>query len=360
MPAAGSDGDGRLYLREIAVIAVPESESKEVSDLSSVVVLSEKVKDGVLSWDAPAGRWHVMRFVCMNNGQQLIVASPNSKGPLIDFLDPAATKMHFQHILDKIGITRENAKKFGLAYLAVESMELAEGIQWTDGFRADFQRWAGYDPIPYLPILAGWTLGGKELSDRLIYDYRKAISEQLIFSHYVTANELLDQYGIDLSGEAGGPGPPIWNSCPVDALKALGNVDIPQGEFWIRHRNMFLVKEISSASHIYGKKLVDAEGFTTWRRWKDGPGVLNYSLDRAFCEGLNRITYRLRTPGSRVSWAFLPRRGRYQPQVTWWPMARPFMDYGPLLLYAATGSIHCRCLLLLRRPGAQFLAGLRR
>ena len=97
-------------------------------------------------------------------------------------------------------------------------------------------------------------------------------------------------------------GAPIWISCPVDALKALGNVDIHQVEFWIRHRNMFLIKKISGASHIYGKKLVDAVNFTTWRRWKDGPGVLKYSLDRAFCEGLNRTPImasptRCRKPG---------------------------------------------------------------
>jgi len=325
----GADGKP-LYLREIAVLAFPDSESKEIEDLRSVWNLSAQFKDGVLSWDAPAGRWRVMRFVCLNNGQQLIVASPNSKGPLIDFLNPAATKMHFQHILDRIGITPQNAKEVGLAYLAVESMELADGIQWTENFRADFERWVGYDPTPYLPVLAGWTIGGKDVSERFLYDYRKAVSEQLIFSHYVTANQLLDKYGIALSGEAGGPGPPIWNSCPVDALKALGNVDIPQGEFWIRHRNMFLVKEISSAAHIYGKPLVDAESFTTWRRWKDGPGVLKYSVDRAFCEGLNRITYHgfAHSPPE----AGLPGRAYHagvdiNPNVTWWPMARPFMDY---------------------------------
>ena len=325
------DADGKpRYSREIAVLAVPDNDSKTIPDVSAVRLLSGHVNDGVLEWNAPAGRWIIMRFVCLNNGQQLIVPSPNSKGPLIDFLDPAATRMHFQYILDKLGITPENSRELGLAFLAVESMELAEGIQWTDGFSEDFERWAGYDVTPYLPVLAGWTIGSRELSDRFLYDYHKAISEQLIFSHYVTANELLDTYGIELSGEAGGPGPPIWNSCPVDALKALGNLDIPQGEFWIRHRNMFLIKEISSASHIYGKNLVDAESFTTWRRWKDGPGVLKYSLDRAFCEGLNRITYHgfAHTPPE----AGFPGRSYHagvdiNPNVTWWPMARPFMDY---------------------------------
>ncbi len=330
-PNCPVDADGKpVYSREIAVLAVPDNEAKAIPERESVIVLSDRVKDGVLAWDAPAGRWQVLRFVCLNNGQQLIVPSPNSKGPLIDFLDPAATRMHFQYILDKLGITPENSKDFGLAFLAVESMELAEGIQWSDGFAADFQRWAGYDVTPWLPILAGWTIGGKEQSERFLYDYHKAVSEQLIFSHYITGNELLEPYGIALSGEAGGPGPPIWNSCPVDALKALGNVDIPQGEFWIRHRNMFLIKEIASAAHIYGKPYVDAESFTTWRRWKDGPGVLKYALDRAFCEGLNRITYHgfSHTPPE----AGIPGRAYHagvdiNPNVTWWPMARPFMDY---------------------------------
>lgn len=72
-----------------------------------------------------------------------------------------------------------------------------------------------------------------------------------------------------------GPGSPFWDTNPVDALKALGNVGIPRGEFWLGNpRNLFLVKEIASAAHIYGKPYVDAESWTTWRRWRDGPFTL--------------------------------------------------------------------------------------
>ena len=130
--------------------------------------------------------------------------------------------------------------------------------------------------------------------------------------------------------EAGGPGPPIWNTCPVDALKALGAVDIPRGEFWIRHRNMFLIKEIASAAHVYGKPIVDAESFTTWRRWMDSPFVVKPYADRAFCEGLNRITYHgfSHSPPE----AGYPGRTYHagydlNPRITWWSKARPFLDY---------------------------------
>ena len=156
--------------------------------------------------------------------------------------------------------------------------------------------------------------------------------------------------------EAGGPGPPIWNTCPVDALKALGNVTIPRGEFWIKHRNMFLVKEISSASHIYGKKDVDAESLTTWRRWKDSPFDMKKHVDRAFCEGLNFVTFcnfASTRPRRRTAGTLIPCRLRFQSRnhmvgevaaVHGLPLA--------LQLYASAGTVRRRCLCLLWRRGA--------
>jgi len=127
--------------------------------------------------------------------------------------------------------------------------------------------------LPLLPALVDWDLPGG--NESFLYDFTRTVSDQLIFSHYTTGSAFLADYGMDLVAEAGGPGPPIWDSCPVDALKALGNVSVPRGEFWVRNRhNIFLVKEVASASHIYGLDIVDAESFTTWRRWKDAPHAL--------------------------------------------------------------------------------------
>jgi hypothetical protein len=180
-------------------------------------------------------------------------------------------------------------------------------------------------------VLTGWTVKDKDTSDRFIYDYKKTISDLLIFSHYTTGSQVCAEYGLQLAGEAGGPGPPIWDTCPVDALKALGNVDIPRGEFWIKNRhNIFLVKEIASASHIYGKKYVDAESWTTWLRWQNSPLVLKQLVDRAFCEGLNRITYHVFAHSPEE--AGFPGRAYHagvdlNPREVWWPKVRPFMDY---------------------------------
>jgi hypothetical protein len=324
----GDDGLPRWWL-EVAVLAWPDSPDKTIADPAQVVNLTDRVKDGELRWTAPAGTWQVARFVCSNNGQQLIAASPNSMGPFIDFLDPEATRFHFEFIIHKLGLNK-GGDPGPLKYLEVDSMELHPGIQWTPKFPEWFKQHHGYDPIAWLPSLADWTITDKETSARFQYDYRKTVSDLLIFSHYTTGSEVCAEYGLGLAGEAGGPGPPIWNTCPVDALKALGNVTIPRGEFWIKHRNIFLVKEIASAAHIYGKPCVDAEAWTTWRRWNNSPYLMKQHVDRAFCEGLNRITYH----GFSHSPPQFGYPGRtyhagadINPRVVWWEKARPFMDY---------------------------------
>ncbi len=322
-----ADGSPQFH-REVAVLAVPKNDQKKIAGLSAVVNLTERLKDGRLSWPVPEGEWVILRFVCSNNGQRLIVPSPNSDGLHIDFLEPSATQRHLQHILDRLGITPMNAAEVGLDWLEFDSMELHEGIPWTDRFLEYFVKWCGYSPMPYLPILAGWKIEGA--TDAFLYDHRQALSEQLIFSHYAGGRDFLKRYGIQLVAEAGGPGPPIATSCSVDALKALGNVSVPRGEFWNRHRNMFLIKEISSAAHIYGLRFVDAEAFTTWRRWMDGPFEMKRLADRALCEGLNRFTYHTfaHSPPKEglPGWAYHA-GSDINPRITWWEQSRPFHDY---------------------------------
>jgi len=317
-----------IFYKEVAILAIPYQKEKNIENTSEIIDLSDKLYDGYITVDLPEGNWMIMRFICSNNGQTLIVPSPKSNGLFIDFLDPQSTRKHLKHILDRLGIKPEDNSESVLAYIEFDSMELAEGIPWTDSMPDIFKKGRGYDLIKYLPLLAGWTMDGE--SERFTYDWKKTLSDQLIFSHYTTGRKFLEEYNIDLIAEAGGPGPPTWSTCPVDALKALGNVSVPRGEFWVRHRNMFLIKEIASASHIYGKKIVDAESFTTWRRWKDSPYDLKKLVDRAFCEGLNCVTFH--TFASTSPKDGLPGRTYHAGSDinhanTWWNKSKPFMDY---------------------------------
>ena len=317
-----------LFFKEVALLAIPYNEEKKIDNTIEIIDLSEEFADGHIEVDLPEGDWILLRFICSNNGQRLIVPSPKSGGLFIDFLDPEATRKHLKQFMDRLGIDPGEDSEGGLAYLEFDSMELAEGIPWTDSMPGIFKNLRGYDLLKYLPVLAGWSI--HEETERFLYDWKKTISDQLIFSHYNTGRKFLEEYDIDLVAEAGGPGPPTWNTCPVDALKALGNVTVPRGEFWVRHRSIFLVKEISSASHIYGRNVVDAESFTTWRRWKDSPNDLKKIVDRAFCEGLNYVTFH--TFASTNPEDGLPGRTYHagsdiNTANTWWNKSKPFMDY---------------------------------
>ena len=318
-----------LFYKEVAVMAVRERPDRKLVDPSDVVILDEHFDGTTLEWDVPVGSWTVLRYVVSNTGQRLIVPSPNSDGLFIDFFDPKATERHLGHILDRLGITKENAAQAGLGYLEFDSMELDEATPWTDAMDSLFQAHHGYDVHRFLPAFSGWEL--PEGNDAFLYDFRKTVSDQLILSHYTTGRDFLAQYGVDLVAEAGGPGPPIWDSCPVDALKALGNVSIPRGEFWVRNQyNIFLIKEVASASHIYGLGTVDAESFTTWRRWKDSPHALKPWVDRAFTEGLNAITFHT-FANTRPEFGFPGRAYHagvdFNPTTTWWEQSKPFVDY---------------------------------
>lgn len=328
------DAHGRpIYLREVAVLAVPHDKSKSLADLNQVVDLTKRIEaDGKLRWEVPVGDWDILRFVCANHGQQLIVPSPKSGGPMIDFFDPRATEFHLHHIVSTIlqELGRTSFEGTSFKTLEFDSMELDGFTPWNEIMAAEFQRRAGYPVLRFLPVLAGWKLADQQVQEQFLYDWRKVVSDLLIDSHYAAARKLLAAYGLKLIAEAGGPGPPIWESNPVDGIKALGAVDIPRGECWIRHRGIFLVKEIASAAHVYDKRLVDAEAFTTWRRWIDGPLNHKRLADRALGEGLN--CFSLHTFASSPPEAGLPGWAYHagtdiNPSATWWPMAGALMDY---------------------------------
>ncbi len=328
------DAQGRpAYLREVAVLAVPHDKAKTLADVNQVIDLTKMMDPaGKVRWKVPAGDWDILRFVCMNHGQRLIVPSPNSDGPMIDFFDPRATEFHLQHILSTIlkELGRESFEGTSFKTLEFDSMELDGFTPWNGNMAAEFERRVGYPVIRFLPVLAGWKLKDGAAGQQFLYDWRKFVSDLLIDSHYVTGRKFLAPHGVKLIAESGGPGPPIWDSNPVDGIKALGAVDIPRGEFWNRHRGIFLVKEIASAAHVYDKRLVDAESFTTWRRWVDGPLNHKRLADRALCEGLNCFSFH--TFASSPPEAGLPGWAYHagtdvNPSATWWPMAGGLMDY---------------------------------
>lgn len=324
--------DGRpAYWRTVAVQASPAAHDAQLAP-DAIVDLTDRVDgEGKLLWDAPPGSWTIRWFVFANTGQRLIVPSPNANGLQIDFFDADDSRAYFDHVLGRLESALGPLESTALQYLEVDSLEL-EGDRlgaWTEDILEKFRARYHYDATPWLSLLMN-PARADEQGRRFLHDWTRLVSDLMIENHYRLGNEMLRERGLFLAAEAGGPGPPIWNSCPVDALGALGAVGLMRGEFWPKHRSMYNVKQIASAAHTYGHTIVDAEAFTSWRHWRDQPYYLKLLADQAFIDGLNHITFHTAPHGGSETGlpGFAYHAGTHiGPNLVWWPMAKPFIDY---------------------------------
>lgn len=310
------------HFEEVAVLAVPDQSGKSLAGPGNELRLDRFLApDGRLTWSVPAGRWTILRFICNNTGEKLKCPSPNSSGLLIDHLSREGTEAHLKHMLERLLTGR---KDFGpLKVLMLDSYEVEPANDWTPGFLEEFRKRRGYDPVPWLPALAGWTIGDRQLSGRFLHDYHKTVGDLIVDEHFVRSRGILNSHGLRLLAEAGHGG-----SARVDPLKALGAADIPMGEFW-NHRKNWVTKEAASAANIYGKKLVNAESFTGWQNWQDGPANYKRLLDIALCAGLNQVTFHTfaHNPPAAGKPGFAYHAGEhFNVNSTWWPFAGPMLE----------------------------------
>ena len=330
----GADGLP-VFRGEVAVLATPAGDSTLTG--GEIIDISDKMQpDGTLQWEVPEGTWEVTRYVYTNTGQPMIAHTPNSKGPMLDHFNPEATEMHIRYFADKLQEKVGSFEDKAFRYLYTDSYEV-RGDLWTPRLVELFEQRIGYSLIPYLPALQGKIVKDFETTERFLFDYKKLLSDLIIEGHYAKAAEVCRDYGLLFSAEAGGPGPPVHN-CPFESIKSSGALDIPRGEFWHNRKDrpgrdadqVQVIKGIACASHLYNRKYVEAEAFTSTQLWQEGPGDLKPTVDRFFCEGLNRIVFHTwpHTPeeAGKPGWHYAFGTVMNETRI-WWPMASAFMDY---------------------------------
>jgi len=304
-------------------------------DPVAIVDLSGRLQPGgTLTWDVPAGEWTILRTGYTITGAKVSCSTRGGEGPEMDWLDARAMGLHFKSMAEVLLADSAPFVGKSLKYLHDDSWEV--GLpNWTRDFLAEFRKHRGYDARIYLPVLAGHVVGSPEISDRFLYDLRKTIADCLAQNHYARFAELAHARGLSIHPEAGGP---CWPKVvPMDALKNLGHCDIPMGEFWQsehwhegKNQNTN-GKQTSTAAHIYGKRWVMAEAFTSiGPQWEEGPADLKPTADIAFCEGINRFVQHTAT-------STRPEDGKpgyeyfagthFNPNITWWEQAGAWTTY---------------------------------
>ncbi|WP_263380512.1 glycosyl hydrolase [Granulicella paludicola] len=309
------------------------SEDKTMADtsLAEVVNVSSNVDaSGTLTWDAPAGNWEVLRIGYTDSGAKVSTASGAWQGLAIDYMSREAFDAYWDHTVEPL---MQAAKPFhSLKYLATDSWELG-GTNWTKEFATEFKQRRGYDPVPWLPVVAGRFVGDREQSERFLADLRRTVADLVVSNHYDVFAEHAAKYGLGVQAESGGP-----HGAPIDALETFRHAAVPQSEFWSQnpHRatdpDRFFTKEAASAANIYGQHYIAQEGETSiGPQWSESLATdLKPSFDMAITEGMNRLVWHEFTSSPAATG--LPGQEYFagthlNPKVTWWNAGSAFFTY---------------------------------
>jgi hypothetical protein len=307
-------------------------ESGEVSasspiDPSTVINLTSLLmSDGSIEWKVPVGNWTIMRFGYSLTGAKNRPAVPAGSGYEVDKLSREHTEAYIKEYTAPIASALGALYGKSLQAVMLDSWEA--GMQnWTDNMLAEFRKRRGYDLMPFLPCLAGRVMGNSEISDRVLWDFRRTLADMFAENHYAILTEFLNKQGIKTYGEASGVSLEILE----DALLCKKYVDIPMGEFWNRalHPELMYYQDIrgaASASHIYGKSITAAESFTGGGF--ESPNTLKKIGDYWLSQGVNRFVFHTSAhqpldtkPGNTMVGTHINRN------ITWAEQAAPFMTY---------------------------------
>jgi hypothetical protein len=288
---------------------------------------------GRLLWKAPAGTWTVLRFGYTLLGDKTKCTSPGTQGYEIDFMSAAAMDRQWAETGAKMVADAGPRAGKTWKYVHDDSYEVQgpDGLQqnWTPRFRDEFRRRRGYDPWPYLPVLAGRIVDSREVSDRFLWDIRRTIGDLFADHHYRRMRQLAQRHALGTHPESGGPFYPA-----IDALECEGINDIPMGEFWYPANVTadYSTKQAACAAHTYGKPFCQAEAFTDMGpNWEEDPYLLKICGDRAFCRGLGRavLCFYVHQPrlDIRPGYQWEAAGTHFDRNVTWWPQIHAWLDY---------------------------------
>jgi len=315
------------------VVPTPQAPADAEIARGDVVDLTGKLDaDGTLHWDVPAGNWTILRMGYALTGATNRPAGPTGLGLEVDKLSAKYVAQYFHGYMDPIKQNLGDLVGTSLRYMTMDSWEA--GMQnWTDDMIGEFQRRRGYDPTPYLPVLAGHVVESADVSDRFLWDFRRTLADLFAGEFYGTMESELKKLGMGSYSEASG----VALEIPEDTLLNKSHIDVPMGEFWVHAlhpESMYLVdvRGAASAAHVYGKPIVATESFTGGGY--EAPFTLKKIADYWFTQGVNRLAFHTSAqqpldtkPGNTMVGTHINRN------ITWADEAGPLMTYFARISY---------------------------
>ena len=325
---------GRLPERGVPPLPIdpePAGPARTI-DPAAIIDLSDRFNDGRLRWRAPTGHWTVMRIGHTSTGVDNHPASAGGQGLECDKLSKQAIKVHMDAFIGKLA--ERAGGLVGNTFVAshIDSWEVGDQ-NWTALFREEFKARRGYDLLHWLPALSGRVIGDAAMTERFLCDVRQTISDLMVDNYAAEARRLCHEMGLNLSIEG-------YDGDPTEQIRYGAQADIPQTEFWYGddffagvYRSWDWTAAMTSAAHVYGKRVVAAEAFTAMpkEKWQGHPASLKPLGDWAFTAGVNHFIfhrYALQPwPNHRPGMTMGAWGTHYERTQTWWELSGPWHLY---------------------------------
>lgn len=317
------------YLPALANYVEPER-SKILAPSNIVNVTGYMQENGRLVWDAPPGKWTIIRMGKRVTGASSRPAPEPAIGLESNKMDTLAFRNHLRNYTD-ILLEKTAPRKEGVGWTGFHIDSWESGAQnWTEGIVEEFKKRRGYDPEPYFLAYTGRAIGSVEITERFLWDLRQTGKELVLENHAEYAKKYAHRNGLELTIEP-------YDMNPAGDLDLGAIADVIMAEFWSNgfgFETSYAVMQATSISHITGQPIVGAEVFTSDNRqaWQLYPWKMKDQSDWALAHGINRFVYHTfahkplgdeHRPGMTMG----PYGVHWDRGQTWWPMVDAYHKY---------------------------------
>ncbi|MCA1759049.1 MAG: glycosyl hydrolase, partial [Bacteroidales bacterium] len=226
-----------------------EPENSKVLVPSEIIDVSAFLQEnGRLIWEAPKGKWTIIRM-----GKRVTGASTRpSPQPVIGLesnkMDTTAFRNHLRNYTD-ILLEKTAPRKEGVGWTGFHMDSWESGAQnWTEGIADEFKKRRGYDPEPYFLAYTGRAIESVEITERFLWDLRQTCKELVLENHAEFGKDYAHKNGLELTIEP-------YDMNPAGDLDLGAIADVIMAEFWSNgfgFYTMYAVLQATSISHIKG------------------------------------------------------------------------------------------------------------
>ena len=322
------EGKSGLVWRIADETTAQEIPNADCTPKDKIINLTSYFRNEQLTCKLPRGNWRILRIGHTSTGLNNATAG-GGKGLECDKFSEVVVQEQFDNWFKAAFEKTDSALAHRvLKFMHIDSWECGSQ-NWSDNFAKEFQTRRGYDLIPYLPLFAGYPIESAQKSEQVLRDVRTTISDLVNDVFFKVMQKNAKTYGCETSSECIAP------TFVCDGMQHFNEVDRPMGEFWLRsptHDKPNDMLDAISGAHIYGKNIIQAEGFTQLRtNWDEYPAMLKPLLDRNFALGINKLFFHIfvhnpyldKAPGTTLDGIGL----YFQRDQTWWKQGKAFVDY---------------------------------